>query len=296
MGSMRARLCRRLGAQVVAVVDVIPLRADALASECGAATSSVSLAALDWSAVDAVIISTPPDRRIDAALAAVRSGVPFFVEKPAGPSTAAVQPIVTALASTQLITAVGYMNRYRTSVQELRDELRDREVHAVECTWIAPRYAKSWWDASVGPLRDFATHLIDLCRYVIGEIAFVAAAGSKAGDPYGRECAALSVGFENGACGSLLTSSRGHERDIRFTVFHDRGAARLEGWSLRRVGVQATHEEPDVVFERETATFLRAVSGLAARPLCDFRDALSTQAVVDAAHHAIVSERAVRLS
>jgi myo-inositol 2-dehydrogenase/D-chiro-inositol 1-dehydrogenase len=297
MGQTRAVACRRLGAHIEAVLDVDSSAAHALARECEAGSVLDDLAQVDWAQLEAAIVSTPPADRVPAVLAALRAGVPVLMEKPVGPSASAVHEIIAQLKSRPAVTAVGYMNRYRRSVLQLREDLRGKAVFAVVCKWVAPPYEKPWWHDDAGPLRDYATHLVDLCRFLVGDIAEVAATVTRERDN-GRlgESAALSLGFAGGACGSLFTSSLGEEKHISFDVFFDGGTATLEGWDLRRGGDAEEPEDGAMVFERETQAFLAAACGaIGSAPLCDFHDALQTQLVVDAAYSAARTGETQRL-
>jgi myo-inositol 2-dehydrogenase / D-chiro-inositol 1-dehydrogenase len=243
----------------------------------------------DWAAIDAAIVSTPPSARVPVVTAALRAGVPTLMEKPIGPNAAAVEEIAEALRERRVLTAVGYMNRYRASVQRLRAELDGERVFAIACRWMASAYRKPWWfqaDGSGGPLNDYATHLIDLCRYLVGEIDEVGALAYEDEEVCMAASAAVSLRFAGGACGSLLYSCLGEKKDISLDIFFRGGSARLEGWNFRRPGEGVGDRED--IFIRETEIFLQAATGSGhVAPLSDFEDALRTQRVVDSIGRAV---------
>jgi myo-inositol 2-dehydrogenase/D-chiro-inositol 1-dehydrogenase len=293
MGRTRARACLQAGANVGAVLDVDRPAARALATECGTTHALNDVEQVDWSQIDAIVVSTPPAERVPAIMAALRAGVPVFMEKPVGLNAPAVQEITSQLQRRPTITAVGYMNRYRPSVLRLRDELESRPVFAVTSTWVAPPYEKPWWHETGGPLRDYATHLLDLCRFVVGDIAEVSTLITQQRNDVGwGESAALSLRFVNGACGTVFTSALGTEKHISFDVFFEGGVTTLLGWDLRRSGAADDPVSAETIFARETLAFLAAVCGTSrSAPLCDFQDALRTQLVVDAAYASAASGR-----
>jgi predicted dehydrogenase len=180
------------------------------------------------------------------------------------------------------------MNRYRPSVQRLCLELDEKRVFAVASRWVASAYPRPWWsdaDGSGGPLNDYATHLVDLFRYLVGEIDEVCAIAQD--DVVGQATsAAVSLHFARGACGSLLYSSLGNTKDISVDIFFRGGSSHLEGWDFRAPGEPIRDGED--IFTRETEIFLRSASGSReVAPLSDFEDALRTQRVVDAIGRAV---------
>jgi predicted dehydrogenase len=290
MGRVRASACRALGADVVAVVDRDAAAAASLAAAFPDALGSHAIEELDWRAVDAAVVCTPPAERTTPVLAAIEAGVPVLVEKPVGVSAAAAEAIARELRRKPVLAAVGYMNRQRPSVQRLRAELLGREVFAVVGRWVAPAYEKPWWVEAEGggALRDYATHLVDLFRYVVGEIGEVLAIGGA-----GADVAAVAVRFRSGAIGSLVTSSLGEEKHIDLDVFFRGGSERLEGWDLRSTRGRPGEDDP---FVDETRLFLEAVRGRDdGRRLCTFADALRTQLAVDAIARALASGRVERV-
>jgi predicted dehydrogenase len=297
MGSVRAAACRSLGARIVAVFDPDLNAAAAVAGDSPGSTCLRALEDVDWAAVDAAIVSTPPSARIPVVTAALRAGVPTLMEKPVGPNAAAVEAIAGALRERPVLTAVGYMNRYRGSVQRLCVELDEKRVFAVACRWVASAYPRPWWsdaDGSGGPLNDYATHLVDLFRYLVGEIDEVCALAPD--DEVGQATsAAVSLHFARGACGSLLYSSLGNAKDISLDIFFRGGSSHLEGWDFRTPGEPMGDAED--IFTRETAIFLQAASGSReVAPLSDFEDALKTQRVVDAIGRAVKTGQPQKVS
>ena len=221
--------------------------------------------------------------RARAVVEAIRAGVPVLMEKPVGP---AAEVIAGCLDANPVVTAVGYMNRYRPSVLRLRDELRDQRVFGITCHWVAPPYRRDWWrDAHGGPLNDYATHLVDLCRFLVGDIRAVrtienGCASSRSGG--------VCMAFESGACGTLFYSSEGDEKNIAFDVFWMSGHARLEGWDFHA----AEHQESDDLdpFVVETRAFLETVADPSIdRVLCDYWEGLRTQEAVRAIERSALS-------
>lgn len=285
MGEERARACRALGAQVVAVHDVDVVAARSLAAGDPPARIVSSLADLDWGALDAVAVCTPPRVRVEPVVAAIRAGVPVFVEKPVGSDAPSVAPIRNALELCGGRVVVGYTNRCRSSVRRLRHELEGEAILGINAVWVAPPYDRPWWGAEhgAGALNDYATHLVDLCRYFGGEVGAVSAVELDEA----RSGAAL-LELTSGVSAAVFYSSLGNRKEIAFEVAREGRRERLLGWHLQRDGNEP-HED---AFLRETRMFLESVVEPArSTQLCDFADALGTQEVVDAIARATRSGR-----
>ena len=140
-------------------------------------------------------------------------GVAVLVEKPIGLSRSRRRssPRERCCQKQPVINAVGYMNRYRPSVLAARAAAAASTVSAVAGHWASKRYAVPWWsqtNLSGGPFNEQATHLVDLVRFVVGEIADVRAFAGPIGDEKSISRAAVAMRFENGAVGTLAYSLR----------------------------------------------------------------------------------------
>ena len=205
--------------------------------------------------------------------------------------------IQEALASKPVLNAVGYMNRYRKSVQTIKQHLAGKSTLGMSADWLVGMYGVPWWSqksGSGGPINEQATHIVDLARYLVGEIAAVQAIAQPIPDhPDLIGSAAINLRFANGQSCSMLYSCLANEKMIRLHVYTKDSDYVLSGWDFHLVGDDSTrvkYEERNQIFEVEVAAFLNAVStssndGL----LCSFEDALATQRVVDTIHRAVES-------
>ena len=287
MGRERLRAARAWGAEIAGVYDVDPLRADQ--ARAPLLTGSDELLRI---ACDVVFVCTPPSERGAYALAAIQAGAALFVEKPIGPSSLDVRAITGALELKPVLTGVGYMNRYRRSVQLASRILARQQVIGAAGFWVCRTYSVPWWldsAASGGPHNDQATHLFDLCRLLIGEVHDVATLFHEPADGGPRLAAATAVRFRSGATGTLFYSCQAAAKDIGLRVFTSAGSLFLSGWDLRLAentidGALTLESEPEDIFLIETSTFLDAVAaGDGSRIRSNWADALRTQALLDAA-------------
>ena len=293
MGRQRARAARALGAEVVALYDPDGARARELAAVAEGSAVVEDWRELDFGALDAVFVCTPPSARGPVEAHAIDAGVPLFVEKPIGLSAAHAATTLETLDRASVLTGVGYMNRYRASVQAAREALRGEAVLGVSGCWAGGRYAVPWWGQeaqSGGPINEQATHLVDLARYLAGEIREVQAIADAA-----SEAAAVNLRFADGVLGSLLYTCHARHKAIGLQIIGRDARVCLDGWDFRLRGDDGRlfpegEADRDQIFEIEVAAFFDAVRKRSPAPiLSDFRDAMRTQRVVDAIKRSFVT-------
>jgi predicted dehydrogenase len=305
MGTQRARAARALGAEVV-LADRNREQAEELAAEFSPAARVSSVDdGLDWEALDAVFVCTPASQRGPVELAAIRANVPVFVEKPIALSGEHARGMLEAFEGASVLNAAGYMNRYRTSVSAVREALTGQEVFAVQCHWVGNPYLKDWWTdpgISGSPFNDQATHLIDLCRYVVGDITEVVAVEHRSEERADvADVVAVSLLFANGACGCLLHSYRATEKYVIANFFTSAGRLCLEGWDFQ-LGYEPAPEAANAagvtpIFLTETEAFLEAVRGGDGSLIrSSFADGYRSLLVVDAIHRSLAEGRRVSVA
>jgi myo-inositol 2-dehydrogenase / D-chiro-inositol 1-dehydrogenase len=293
MGAERALAAHGLGAHVTFVCDVDQSRATNLSAQLPDCTAIGDPRELDWSRVDAIFVCTPPASRVHVECVAIQRGIPVFVEKPIGLSAEHVKPILAALEARHVLTAVGYMNRYRPSVQRARALIQSTTVLAVSADWLVGSYAVPWWlDAtkSGGPINEQATHIIDLARYLVGDIDAVnAIATGLPGHANVPGTATFGMQFVTGQPFSFLYSCQATAKMIRFAVYASDRVIELAGWDFRLCGdaedisAREAAQPRNAIFQNEVAAFLIAIAGDKPELIqSDFHDAVKTQRTVDA--------------
>jgi myo-inositol 2-dehydrogenase/D-chiro-inositol 1-dehydrogenase len=282
MGRERAAQLQSLGIPVTAFVDNCLEKALELAARVPSSVAATSLSDERIRRLDAIFVCTPPADRRAPVLAAMRWRSALFLEKPIAATLVEAAWLRDTIVRGSLLNAVGYMNRYRPGAVRARELARTSGVLGIACRWAGRRYDVPWWGdeaLSGGPINEQATHLIDLCRYIGGEVVDMQTRVSNGG-----ESAGAVFSFRSGALGTLLYTCRAPEKDIGFHLFTLRGSLHLDGWdfSLTRdvcdiAGASAV-ENP---FEAETRAFIEAIeSGENTGILSDVNDAYETQLLV----------------
>ena len=175
-------LRRAGGFEVVAVADVEPARAAAVAGEHASARAYADAAALAADErVQLVAVCSPPSAHAEAAHAALDAGRHVFVEKPLTLDPAEADALVDAAAGRTAIT--GFNLRLHRQVLAAREALaagRLGGLRLVRAHWSAAARPSGWrMDPSLGggALWEMGIHQLDLWRLLAGEPEDLGATG-----------------------------------------------------------------------------------------------------------------------
>jgi predicted dehydrogenase len=111
-------------AELAALIDPVESRARALADRYEVETTIRSNIADVVGQIDGAVIATPNHLHAEAALVCIQAGVATLIEKPLAASVADGTRIADAAAAAGVVTAVGYVTRFRDNIQLMRDLLR----------------------------------------------------------------------------------------------------------------------------------------------------------------------------
>lgn len=165
-------------------------------------------------APDAVFITLPPFAHGEVEYQCIEAGIPMLVQKPVGLDMPTVRGIERAIAERGLITAVGYQTRYSQAADTARALLADRTVGMAIGTYLGGMPGTPWWRVqaqSGGQVVEQATHVVDLQRYLVGEIESIHTAAATrlmtdASNLDINDVSATTFRFANGAVGTLLNT------------------------------------------------------------------------------------------
>jgi len=197
----------------VGFMDIRPERAAEKAAQVGGApVFADTIALLDQAKPDALYICVPPDQHGFIEFEAIKRGIPFLVEKPMALSMDLAHRIRDAATQANLITAVGFQDRYLDIIARTKDFLADRQVGLVDGAWLGGIPGVYWWPTyatSGGQIVEQNIHLFDMLRYLFGEPAKVycsAAKGLVARPGYDlHDYSAAVVTFKNQVIATLFT-------------------------------------------------------------------------------------------
>ena len=197
--------------ELAAFADPTLDRATAAAERFGARSYAAVEDMLTAEQLDAVYICVPPFAHGEPEKATIGKGLPFFVEKPLALDVDTAEAIAAAVADKGLVTSVGYHWRYLDTVDEAKALLADNPAQLLSGYWLDSTPPPAWWwkqDGSGGQMLEQTTHIVDLARYLAGEVVQVfGLAGHRQRTEYpGLDVATASTAslkFASGAVGNL---------------------------------------------------------------------------------------------
>lgn len=238
IGALRCEALRRCGSTSLAAVSDLD-EARARASAPGAAYHRTPESLLADPSLDAVVISTPPQFHEPLAVGALRNGKHVLVEKPMAATVESCRRMVTAAQEAGRLLTVGFNHRYFPALKVVRDAVRNGDigrlthVRAYAGHMGLQEFKAPWmYDAEImggGALMDNGIHVLDLCRYVMGDFRQVF--GYALNDTWnlgGAEDNALALFRSDEGVVCSLHASWTEWKGYRFHIeaYGDRGMAR----------------------------------------------------------------------
>ncbi len=288
---------RLSGAKVTAVADINKEAVAAAGKRFAARIFYSTRALLEEADIDAVFLFLPPFAHGEPELLAVQRRLPFFVEKPVALELATAQEIAYRVRQAGLITSVGYQWRYEPSVVAAKALLGRRKVALAHGYWLGSAASRSttppWWrdrSLSGGQLVEQSTHIVDLLRYLGGEVRRVYCHQAHRlveglGVP---DAGAVIFHYASGAVGTLVNGCSLPKNELKagvlvvaeemaLEVTRGRVVVQFDGKSDEQTWPQQAETDPYFV---EDLTFIDAVrSGDASAIRSSYADAVSTLAV-----------------
>jgi len=299
-------------AQLVAVCDLDLERAAELAAGTDARVYQDWHDLLDHEDLGALLVCTPPRFHREPAVAALKAGLPVYLEKPIARTAEDAAPIVAAAEQSGTVCAVGYQWHALDLLGELPGLLAGQQIGALVGTSIGPTQSRPWFldkRAGGGNLLERGSHHLDLARAVAGDVTAVQTAAGRvrlarsAGETAGDIDDALTMLLQH-ASGALATivvawTRPGQPGSYGLDILASDATLRLAldpDFTLTGTsgGQWVDRRAASPPFDRSMRRFLHAVAGRdpAAVP-CTPRDAAATLAVAIAAEQALETSRAV---
>ena len=240
-------------ATIAAVCDPITERANELAVIYGARAYADYDAMLAEERLDGVCIATPNRLHAPMARVALQRGLHVMCEKPLTLDTAEARDLLEMARAAGVTHATNFSNRPNPTVRFVKDQIeagvlgRVYEVHLTYLQdWLSDASAPYTWRNSAaeggsGALGDIASHMLDLSRLFVGEVAAVSAHTAvvtpQRARPDGTMCAVdaddlsyLHLRYADGAHGLTRVSrvARGRCDIKRVELYGERASLVLE--------------------------------------------------------------------
>jgi predicted dehydrogenase len=184
--------------------------------------------------LDAIIISTPDDLHYQMTMAVIHAGMHVLCEKPLALNAFQAWEMFQKAQEKRVKHMTYFTYRWMPFYRYLHDLIRQGYVgrcyHCeIFCLMGFGRSGKYLWRFDKkrvnGVLGDLGSHMVDLARWLVGNIGSVSAQldvfvdrsgpNNNAIDP-ANDSAHLLIRFENGACGTIQTSVVAHIADRFF--------------------------------------------------------------------------------
>jgi len=270
---------------------------------------------LDQARPDAVFIMLPPYAHGPAEDLVIARKLPFFIEKPVAIDIATAKRISQAVKKHNLITSVGYMTRYRRSVQRVKEVLARQTPVMMHGGWVGGGPQKyegiwEWWvqkEKSGGQFLEQTTHTTDIARYLFGDVASVYAVrvrdrGKRPSFYTIEDASMVQLQFVNGAAANLYSSvSTPVGGGIFLTVWGTEMCADFSGWEHSVKIHLASGEEIAIpgeenIFAKEDRAFIDSVkAGKNKGILATYEDGMKITAISCAANDSMETGKVIHL-
>ena len=229
-------------AELVAVADDVPERADELARRYGVPAYRSLREMLDRDDLDVVNICTPSGLHGRHAIEAMRSGRHVIVEKPMDIRLEMTDEMLAVQREAGVKLAVISQRRFDPAAQKLHRLIADGALgrlvlaNAHVFWWRSQQYydGGAWrgtWDLDGGGvLMNQSIHSIDVLQWLMGPVRSVRAyADTLVHRMETEDVAAAALRFANGALGTIAATTGAYPGvTTRIEIFGDRGSAIIQ--------------------------------------------------------------------
>jgi len=310
-GMHLAALAKLEDVQVAGIAGRNQERLKALCPPGGPKPYESYLAMLKQEKPDGVFLTLPPHLHGEVEEALADHVAAVLVEKPLANSLEPAQRAQAAFQRAGTLVSVAYQNRYRLGAQKARElfaRSTDKPI-SVNGWWLGEMPGPAWWrnkQQSGGQFVEQCTHIVDLARFLAGEISEVQAFGApgQGTDPAITVEDAITVNarFASGAIGNFTTgcfsSTESAKPGIGLVVASRSALVRFSGWGFQTTVQEGAHTEtfdvePDI-FEVQARAFVAALrTGDRSGILCDYADGLASLKVGLAANQSMDERRSI---
>jgi predicted dehydrogenase len=252
---------------------------DRSAAEQAASRYGWQEVATDWREVvgrddiDLVDVSTPGDSHADIAIAAARAGKAVFCEKPLANDVRSAERMLAAVTKARVTHMICHNYRRVPAVAVARQLIDDGRLGVIRHfrgtylqDWIVdPSFPRVWRldraRSGSGALGDIGSHVIDLARYLVGEIVEVSGAvetfvkerplpdrPSRKGPVTVDDAVVACARFAGGALGTIEATrmAPGRKNCNRFEINGSLGSVAFDLERLNELDVYFESESPSL--------------------------------------------------
>lgn len=298
IGRQYAQRLGRLGAQVTAVADPMPERAQQVAAISGAATYADARDLLAREDIDLLCVCSPTPFHHEAVLAAAQRGRHIFCEKPLAENLEQAREMCRAAQESGVMLGIGFKMRYEAIFARAKAMIEAGEIgkplYAIFSYFQQVPPPDRIWYTDYGAARDNIVHAIDLSNWLLGRLpAQVSARLDNRLGFKGEDKVFLKVAYPDGALASIHGGWVGGDYpqvaasdDIFFQIVGEAGyitGDRAGNFvSATKRGIERGPLDSVDSFSAELAAFLQALRSGEPPPIPGAAGLLA-QAVIEAA-------------
>jgi predicted dehydrogenase len=318
------------GCRLLGVADLDRARAERIAAGARAFSDYHDL--LASAEVEAVVVSTPPPSHQEIVTAALAAGKHVLCEKPLAPTPDAARRMVEAARRAGKLLTTGFNHRFFPAVRFLKQALDSGRLGKLDHVRAfaghegLSQFPAPWmYDKEViggGALMDVGIHVIDLARYVLGEVSQVYGVASSRVWGLPAEDNGIAILRSPAGVPAALHATWSEWKGYRFYLeaYGDRGMARayyapmfaMAVWSDRPGGPRRREYRfyPEILvrekfrgwqtttsraFQEELRDFLRLAAGDGRVALADGFAGLRAVEIAHAVYRSTASGQAITL-
>lgn len=297
------------GVKVTAIAGSSQKKADQFASNFNDAKGYDNVDdMLDAGELDAVYICTPPFAHGHFEQSLIERNIPFLVEKPLSSEAGLPKQLLQQIEDKQLITSVGYHFRYMDSALKAKQLLAERNIAVSLGYWMGDAPGGTWWrrqELSGGQFVEQTTHIVDLLRYLVGEVTEVYAVYSEGilskqdSKANVADAGTVTLKLSNGTIATISNTCivpAGHESGLH--IYTDAGKLEVGHGGVKDITTASTtvYHNQSNPYENEAIAFLHAVrTGDVSLIRSNYRDAYRTHQVTMAANESASTGQVIKL-
>jgi predicted dehydrogenase len=241
IGNRRAKVAQEAGDNLIVLADIDPARARSTGEMVQAPWVE------DWHVVtrhpeiETVVVATVNKTLLPVTLDALKHGKHVLCEKPLGRNAPEAGEMVQAAAAAQKVLKVGFNHRHHPAIRQAHELAQAGKIGPLVSIRAAyghggrPGYDQEWRGnpelAGGGELLDQGVHIVDLCRWFLGDFSQVS---GMLGTWFWKVAPLEDNGFAllrtaKGQIASLHTSWTQWKNLFRFEVFGLNGFLTVDG-------------------------------------------------------------------
>ncbi|AGA70630.1 putative dehydrogenase [Desulfitobacterium dichloroeliminans LMG P-21439] len=236
-------------AELVAVCDIVPEKAQAFADKYGAKPYLFYEEMLEKEEIDVVTIATESDLHAPIGIICAKAGKHVMVEKPMAMTLASADELIRTCHEAGVKLSVIHQNRYNKSIKLMRQALEEGRFGKLTHGQASVRwnrndayYSQAPWRGTKlqdgGVLMNQSIHNIDLLQWTFGPVESVFGYTRTALRKIEMEDVGVAViKFKSGALGVIEAASTIYPKNIEETlnVFGETGSVIIGGIAVNRV-------------------------------------------------------------